>query len=144
MFNNSYIYEKNFSKIVIIGDIHGDIKRLINILLNENILNNNLEWIAYNIIVIQLGDQIDSLNRINNLKEWEELKDIEVINFTNILSNLAKIKNSLFISLNGNHELMNILGNFSYVSNKSIYNERISNFQKNGIYNIILGFRYFR
>lgn len=141
MFNNSYIYEKNFSKIVIIGDIHGDIKRLINILLNENILNNNLEWIAYNIIVIQLGDQIDSLNRINNLEEWEELKDIEVINFTDILSNLAKIKNSLFISLNGNHELMNILGNFSYVSNKSIYNERITNFQKNGIYNIILGYR---
>ena len=142
MFNNNiYNYNKNFEKIIIIGDIHGDIKRLKNLLKNENIINNNLEWLAHNIIIIQLGDQLDSLNRIVDIEDWEILNDIEVVNFTNILSKLALLKNSLFISLNGNHELMNILGNFSYVSKKSLNNDRINLFNKKGIYRNILAYR---
>tara|TARA_Y100000389_G_scaffold146517_1_gene145214 strand:- start:3168 stop:4004 length:837 start_codon:yes stop_codon:yes gene_type:complete len=142
MFNNNiYNYNKNFKKIIIIGDIHGDIKRLKNLLINENIINNNLEWLAHNIIIIQLGDQLDSLNRIVEIEDWEILNDIEVVNFTNILSKLALLKNSLFISLNGNHELMNILGNFSYVSKKSLNNDRINLFNKKGIYRNILAYR---
>lgn len=142
MFNNNiYNYNKNFEKIIIIGDIHGDIKRLKNLLINENIINNNLEWLAHNIIIIQLGDQLDSLNRIVDIEDWEILNDIEVVNFTNILSKLALLKNSLFISLNGNHELMNILGNFSYVSKKSLNNDRINLFNKKGIYRNILAYR---
>lgn len=141
MFNNSYIYNKQFDKILIIGDIHGDLKRLKNILINDNIINNNLQWIAYNTIVIQLGDQIDSLNRNEHINNWEIISDVEVINFTNILSNLALTKNSFFISINGNHELMNILGNFSYVSNNSKYLNRLNSFKKNGIYSNILANR---
>ena len=142
MFNNNiYNYNKNFEKIIIIGDIHGDIKRLKNLLINKNIINNNLEWLAHNIIIIQLGDQLDSLNRIVDIEDWEILNDIEVVNFTNILSKLALLKNSLFISLNGNHELMNILGNFSYVSKKSLNNDRINLFNKKGIYRNILAYR---
>ena len=138
---NQYIYNKNFSRIIIIGDIHGDINRLKKLLLNENIINNNLDWISTNILVIQLGDQLDSLNRNDSFEEWENLNDVEVLNFTNILSKLALINNSLFISLNGNHELMNIMGNFSYVSKKSLYENRILSFKNNGIYNNILAYR---
>ena len=131
----------NYSKLIIIGDIHGDLKRLKNILINEKILNNNLQWISHNIIVVQLGDQIDSLNRKNDIDDWELLKDIEVLKFTNILSNISKSKNSMFISINGNHELMNVLGNFSYVSSNSLYPNRHNNFQKNGIFCNILAYR---
>jgi len=139
--NNSYNINYNYSNIIVIGDIHGDIERLKKLLIKEKIINNNLEWIAHNTLVIQLGDQLDSLNRIINIKEWEILKDIDVVNFTNLLSKIAVLKNSLFISLNGNHELMNILGNFSYVSKKSLNHDRINLFKKNGMYRDILANR---
>ena len=63
------------------------------------------------------------------------------MNFTNLLNKLAVEKNSIFISLNGNHELMNILGNFSYVSKKSFNQNRINNFKIKGNYRNILGNR---
>jgi hypothetical protein len=141
MFNIQHIYNNHYNNIIIIGDIHGDLKRLKNILLNENIITSNLEWIKENIIVIQLGDQIDSANRNRFINEWEIIKDVEVLNFTNLLNKLAKTKNSLFISIIGNHELMNYLGDFSYVSNNSSYSERQNNFEKKGIYNNILADR---
>lgn len=110
-------YNPNINRIVIIGDIHGDIKRFKDILIDGKIINNNFEWIAepLNTIIIQIGDQIDSLNR-NTTEKWEILNDYEMIYFTEHLDNIAKCKGGRCISLIGNHELMNIIGDFSYVS----------------------------
>ena len=110
-------------RLVIIGDIHGDIKRFKNILLDAKIINNNIEWIAepQNTIVIQMGDQIDSLNRIED-NDWEVLEDIEMLKFTYLLDKIASTKGGKVISIIGNHEFMNILGNYTYVSAKSIAN----------------------
>ena len=122
--NEDIVYEYPLpDRLVIIGDIHGDIKRFKNILIDAKIINNNIEWIAEpkNTIVIQMGDQIDSLNRTTD-NDWEVIEDIEMINFTNILDKLATEKGGRLISLIGNHEFMNILGNYSYVSSKSIAN----------------------
>jgi hypothetical protein len=124
MNNEDIVYEYPLpDRLVIIGDIHGDIKRFKNILIDAKIINNNIEWIAEpkNTIVIQMGDQIDSLNRTTD-NEWEVIEDIEMINFTNILDKLATEKGGRLISLIGNHEFMNILGNYTYVSSKSIAN----------------------
>jgi len=111
------------NRLVIIGDIHGDIKRFKNILLDAKIINNNIEWIAepQNTIVVQMGDQIDSLNRIEDT-DWEVIEDIEMIKFTDLLDKIANIKGGRVISIIGNHEFMNILGNYTYVSAKSIAN----------------------
>jgi len=105
-------------RLVVIGDIHGDIKRFKNILIDAKIINENIEWIAEpkNTIVIQMGDQIDSLNRTTDV-DWEVIEDIEMITFTNILDKLAIAKGGRLISIIGNHEFMNTLGNYSYVSN---------------------------
>ena len=110
-------------RLVIIGDIHGDIKRLKNILIDAKIINNNIEWIAQpqNTIVIQMGDQIDSLNRVED-NDWEIIEDIEVLKFTDLLDKIAMSKGGKVISIIGNHEFMNILGNYTYVSKKSIEN----------------------
>jgi hypothetical protein len=124
MSSEEIIYEyPHPDRLVIIGDIHGDIKRFKNILIDANIINDNIEWIAEpkNTIVIQMGDQIDSLNRTTD-NDWEVIEDIEMINFTNILDKLAIAKGGRLISLIGNHEFMNILGNYTYVSSKSIAN----------------------
>ena len=146
MDNTNIIYESpNPDRLVIIGDIHGDIKRFKNILIDANIINNNIEWIAEppNTIVIQMGDQIDSLNRTED-NDWEVIEDIEMLKFTDLLDKIAKIKGGTVISLIGNHEFMNILGNYSYVSDKSIANNekrRRELFKPNGQLSIILSKR---
>jgi hypothetical protein len=71
--------------------------------------------------VIQMGDQIDSLNRVDD-NDWEIIEDIEVLKFTDLLDKIAKVKGGKVISIIGNHEFMNILGNYTYVSKKSIEN----------------------
>ncbi len=142
LYNNDILYEYPLpDKLIVIGDIHGDIKRLKNILIDAGIINTNLEWISYNTIVVQMGDQIDSINRDNNYPEWEKLKDIEVLYFTNTLNNIAYTKNSRFISLIGNHEMMNVFGNFSYVSSNSNFNERLEYFKPKGKLSNILSNR---
>jgi hypothetical protein len=123
MINDDIIYEyEHNNRIVIIGDIHGDIRRFKDILIDAKIINKNIEWIAEpkNTIVVQMGDQVDSINRDRTLEEWEVLPDIEMIYFTNLLNKIALSKGGRVISLIGNHELMNTIGNYSYVSYKSL------------------------
>lgn len=144
MFNDSIKYEYNSpGRIIVIGDIHGDLKRLKKILIDAKIINNNIEWIADppNTIVVQLGDQIDSLNRKDDVEDWEILKDIEVLYFTNNLNDIARSKGGLFISLIGNHELMNTMGNFSYVAKNSSFDLRNEYFKPNGTLSDILSNR---
>ena len=140
----SNVYEyPHAERVVVIGDLHGDIKRLKKILIDAEIINDNLEWIANppQTIVVQLGDQVDSANRDPNIKDWEILHDIDLIHITNSLDNIAKAKGGRFISLIGNHELMNTIGNFSYVSPKSNDEFRYRNFMPKGTLSPILGNR---
>ena len=125
MIGDDIIYEYPMcDRLVIIGDIHGDIKRLKTILIDAKIINNNIEWIAEppNTVVVQMGDQVDSLNRDDSIPCWEVIDDIEVIYFTNLLDKFAQSKGGRFISIIGNHEFMNVIGNYSYVSSKSMAN----------------------
>ena len=115
MINEDIIFEYEYnSRIVIIGDIHGDIRRFKGILIDAKIINKNIEWIAEpsNTIVVQMGDQVDSINRDPQLDNWEVLPDVEMIYFTNMLHKIAQSKGGRVISLIGNHELMNIIGNY--------------------------------
>lgn len=107
-------------RIIVIGDVHGDTQRFMKCLYACNIINQNLEWIANpkNTIVVQLGDQIDSLSRGGDSK-WESSADIEMIYLTEKLDNIARVNGGRIISLIGNHEYMNVMGEFSYVSEKS-------------------------
>ena len=126
MINDDIIYEYDFqfdnNRLVIIGDIHGDIRRFKDILIDAKVINKNIEWIAEpkNTIVIQMGDQVDSINRDPALDDWEVLPDVEMIHFTNMLNKIARSKGGRVISLIGNHELMNTIGNYSYVSSNSM------------------------
>jgi hypothetical protein len=112
---------ENISRIIVIGDVHGDIKRLLECMINAKVFSRDLEWIAEpkNTIVVQMGDQIDSLNR-SLVPEWEELPDYEVLLLMEKLDNIAKLEGGRVLSLLGNHEIMNTMGMFSYVSQKSL------------------------
>ena len=125
MIGDDIIYEyPTTERLIIIGDIHGDIKRLKTILIDAKIINNNIEWIAKppNTVVVQMGDQVDSLNRDDSVENWEVIEDVEVIYFTNLIDKMAQSKGGRFISIIGNHEFMNVIGNYSYVSANSMKN----------------------
>jgi hypothetical protein len=109
-------------RIIVIGDVHGDIKRLLDCLYSANIFSKELKWIAepQNTIVVQMGDQIDSLNRNGNINDWENMIDIEVMLLMEKLDKIAKINGGRVLSMIGNHEIMNVLGDYSYVSKNSI------------------------
>ena len=104
-------------RIVVIGDIHGDIGILCSCLYLANIMNHKFEWIAQpaDTIVVQMGDQVDSLSRDTN-QPWEKIDDMTLLQFTDRLDEIARKKGGRFISLLGNHEVMNVLGQFDYVS----------------------------
>jgi hypothetical protein len=146
MISEDIIFEYEHSnRIVIIGDIHGDIRRFKDILIDAKIINKNIEWTAEpkNTIVVQMGDQVDSINRDPSLEEWEVLPDVEMIYFTDLLNKIALSKGGRVISLIGNHELMNIIGNFSYVSQNSLNNnyKRQELFKPSGTLSAILSQR---
>lgn len=142
MFNSDSFEINDASRIIIIGDVHGDIKRFKQILIDASVINNNFEWTAEpsNTIIVQLGDQIDSLNRLTTEK-WEVLNDYEMIYFTEHLDNIARVKGGRCISLIGNHELMNVIGDFSYVSPLNQEEIRTSLFKPQGSIALLLAKR---
>jgi Calcineurin-like phosphoesterase len=108
-------------RIVVIGDAHGDIGRMATALRALQIINDNMQWIAQpaNTIVVQMGDQVDSANRVNEDNEWELMPDTDLVLFMDRLDNMARLQGGRVLSIIGNHEIMNIVGEFMYVSPKS-------------------------
>lgn len=117
---SSFIFPPK-KRIIVIGDVHGDIQRLSQCFLQANLINHHFQWIAEpaDTWVVQLGDQIDSLSR-GSSQDWETLPDVSVIQFMEQMDALARSKGGRVISLLGNHELMNVMGDFTYVSPKSM------------------------
>jgi len=108
-------------RIVVIGDVHGDLWVLIQALRGAGVINQNLQWTAQppDTTVVQLGDQVDSALR-GNISPWEKIPDIDVLLFMNHLASIAAVHGGKVISLIGNHELMNVFGSFEYVSPTSM------------------------
>lgn len=121
------------NRIIAIGDVHGDLERLTDVLYATKIIDTDGVWIAEpkNTIVIQLGDQVDGLTRVGDAN-WEKVPDYEVLYFMDKLDRQARLHGGRVISLLGNHEIMNCLGDFSYVSPKSLDDLRISRFCPGG------------
>jgi hypothetical protein len=67
--------------------------------------------------VVQLGDQIDGYGRGN----YEDAHgEIQILDFFDDINIQAQSYGGAVYSLIGNHELMNVMGNFSYASKKDI------------------------
>ena len=111
-------------RIIVIGDIHGDMEKLLKCLKIAKLIDNNndshINWIGGDSVVVQVGDQIDSC-RINcNQISNDNADDIKILYFLTELHNKAAKKGGAIYSLMGNHEFMNVLGDFSYVSHSNI------------------------
>ena len=108
---------KMVEKIVVIGDIHADYQVLIAVLKKAGLINDKLEWIGGKTYLVMIGDLVDGKARIDN---WTGDSDLKVINFLSKLMKLAKRKGGDVIILLGNHEFMNIRGNFTYSGDNGI------------------------
>lgn len=111
-------------RIVVIGDVHGDIARLTRALVGVGVINTNWEWIAEprDTIVVQMGDQVDSASRLpkDQAVDWERVADVDVVTFMDRLDAIARCSGGRALSLIGNHEMMNLIGDYSYVSPHSL------------------------
>jgi hypothetical protein len=111
-------------RIIVIGDVHGDIDRLMFILRSIKIISLDLQWIAepQNTVVVQLGDQIDSISRGGD-GEWDQGKlDLNVMLLMENLDEIAIAAGGggRVLSVIGNHELLNLFHQFVFVSPNSL------------------------
>ena len=92
-----------------IGDIHADKSAAVETFQMANLCDNNETWIAENVIVVQTGDLTDrgpdGKETLELFRKWE----IQ-----------AQEKNSQLIVLMGNHEAMNVQGDWRYVSREDV------------------------
>ncbi len=97
----------NFSKLIVIADLHADVHRFKAILRDAKILDVNNKWIAPpETVIVQLGDQIDPKEPDTN--DINDRHHFKMIYLTDHLEKMAKVNNCEFISMIGNHELYNI------------------------------------
>lgn len=125
-------------RIIVIGDIHGDLKATIIALKKAAVIDNHHNWIGGTTVVVQMGDQVDRRARIdNNQYDKDEDSELKIINIFDKLAKQAAAVGGAVFSLLGNHELMNVMGDFTYVSPMGImhfgsYDERLKAFKPGG------------
>ena len=133
--SNRCVYPK-VKKLVAIGDLHGDLVATIKALKLAGVIDpaipsdtqniNSINWSGKDTYVVQLGDQIDRVrpaSLFNNMCPEndpdiyeDEGSDLKIICLFNRLHAQAKKVNGACFSILGNHELMNVDGDFRYVS----------------------------
>ena len=118
-------------RIIVIGDVHGDLKLTIDSFKLAKLINNKHEWIANpaDTVVVQVGDQIDSCRFFQGAQDCHNKRtsddianDIDVMEFFDKIHERASEKGGAVYSLLGNHELLNSQGRFNYVSYDNYHN----------------------
>lgn len=111
------VYPKK-DRIIVVGDLHGDYKKTIQLFRSLKLIDNQDNWIAFpkNTFVVQLGDQVDGGGR----GEGDTTGELKLIYFMEELNKKAQVVGGAVLSLVGNHEIMNLIGDFRYASEYDI------------------------
>jgi hypothetical protein len=117
----------NIESIIAFGDIHGDLVAFKSCLRKAKLINKNDIWIGGNVHVVQVGDVLDRKPRHDD--HSDEDSEFLIISFILKLQIDAYLSGGGYHPVIGNHELMNILGIFDYVSSMGMrhfknFNER--------------------
>ena len=123
-------------RIIVIGDLHADFKKTKDIFINLKLIDKNYNWIAepLDTQVVQMGDQLDGSRGIKP----EAYGELDLIDFMERINIKARKVGGAIHSIIGNHEVMNVLEDFRYASQKDIieqvkYNSRREIFKAGGI-----------
>jgi hypothetical protein len=92
-------------RIVAIGDLHGDVAATRAALRLAGALGSDDHWAGGKLVVVQTGDQLDRGD-----------DEPEIIDLLERLSKEANEVGGALHVLNGNHEVMNVEGDFRYVT----------------------------
>ena len=106
-------------KLIVLGDVHGDWYATVNSLRKGKIIDNKLNWIAGKTQVVQMGDILDRGGR-GSTSYNDEDSEFKIMTLFLKLMKQSYEKGGGFHCIIGNHELMNITGNFSFTSKKGI------------------------
>ncbi len=118
--SNKYEILPKCKRIIVIGDIHGDWNITKKIFLKNKLIDNNNRWIAEpkDTHIVQVGDILDRGGRPNTF--GDECSELKIMDFLEDIHNQAELYGGGVFCLIGNHELMNVLGNFNYSGKESI------------------------
>ncbi|HEY6552872.1 MAG TPA: metallophosphoesterase, partial [Vicinamibacteria bacterium] len=92
-------------RVVAVGDIHGDYDQFVTVLRDAGLVDGQLAWSGGRAHLVQTGDRID--RGPDSRKVMDLLMRLE---------KEAKKASGAVHSLLGNHEAMNVLGDFRYVT----------------------------
>ena len=120
--------KKPISRLLAIGDVHADLGATKDVLILAGVIDNSHSWVAKNTILVQTGDLTD-----------RGPDGDRILQFLKQLEEEAPKHNSKFITLIGNHESMNLLGDWRYVSKEDVddfggIEQRKTAFSKDGIW----------
>ncbi len=126
--------EKREIRIVAFGDVHGDIAALRSVMKKAGLIDDMDRWTGADTVVVQTGDLLDRGD-----------DEIEIINLLEKLKIEAQKRGGEIYTLSGNHEIMNLKGDFRYVTEKGMSSfrdklgiSREEAFRPGGIYSKIL------
>lgn len=141
------IIEEMPNRLVVMGDVHGDLFMTIKCLLKGKVIEvdgDNITWIGGETVLVQMGDQVDGCRPfMTKCNECDELSDnplevdikckqdkysllnpedseIKIMDLFDDLHEQAQKVGGAVYCLLGNHELMNVDGNLKYVSSKNL------------------------
>lgn len=106
--------------IYALGDLHGDFSALKKALIKAKIVDKQNQWKAKNAILVQVGDIFDRGGRGTEDEMDSDFEEVKILHYLYKLNKQAILMGGKVISLIGNHELMNLLGDFRYVSKEHI------------------------
>ena len=103
-----------YEKLYVFGDIHGDFNAFINVLKKAKLIDNDYHWCGGNAHVVQVGDILD--RKIRDTEYTDEDSEFKIISLILKLQLESYTSGGGFHPIIGNHEILNILGIFDYVS----------------------------
>ncbi|HET6585403.1 MAG TPA: metallophosphoesterase, partial [Nannocystaceae bacterium] len=92
-------------RLVAIGDLHGDLEATRRAFRLARVVDERDRWTGGKTVVVQTGDQLDRGD-----------DEPAILDFLERLAREADASGGAVIVLNGNHEVMNVLGDFRYVT----------------------------
>ncbi|CAK7322494.1 unnamed protein product [Dovyalis caffra] len=92
-------------RLIAIGDLHGDLEKSKQALRLAGLIDGSDNWAGGSATVVQVGDVLDRGD-----------EEIKILYFLEKLKREAMKVGGNFITMNGNHEIMNIEGDFRYVT----------------------------
>ncbi|KAK9665019.1 hypothetical protein RND81_14G084700 [Saponaria officinalis] len=96
-------------RLIAIGDVHGDLDKCKMSLRLAGIIDASGDWSGETSTVVQVGDVLDRGN-----------DEIKILYFFEKLKRQAEKSGGKLITMNGNHEIMNIDGDFRYITKRSL------------------------